>query len=132
VDRINSKDAKIAEMCVPTYFEVAREMHRVLKPGGIVAQCEMFVDEHPEVFTRDFERAGFVSERISIVRRYTGRLEKLCEWREAIRLPPVFVLSIAKTCANLRYWWDIPYNPGKDFRDYLFVWRKPADIPNSK
>jgi SAM-dependent methyltransferase len=118
-------DSANAHVFVPTYFEVASEMYRVLKPGGIVAQCEMFVDEQPEVFTRDFERAGFLNERISIVRRYTGRLEKLCEWREAVRLPPGFVLSMAQTCANLRYWWDNPFKPGNDFRDYFFVWRKP-------
>jgi SAM-dependent methyltransferase len=132
VDRINSKDAKIFEEFIPTYFEIVRELHRVLKPGGIVAQCEMFVDEQPEVFMRDFESAGFLSERISIIRRYTGRLERLCEWREAIRLPPGFVLSMARTCANLRYRWDSPFRLCSYFRDYLFVWRKPVDMPDSK
>jgi ubiquinone/menaquinone biosynthesis C-methylase UbiE len=135
VDKVNLRKVNLeganatVAVFVPTYSEVAREMYRVLKPGGIVAQCEMFVDQQPEVFTRDFEKAGFLNERISIVRRYTGRLERLCEWRDAVWLPPGFVLLMAQACANLRYWCDNPYTRGKDFRDYFFVWRKPQPDP---
>jgi SAM-dependent methyltransferase len=126
---VNGADGNVF---TPTYFKVAMEIYRVLKPGGIVAQCEMFVDERPEVFTQDFEKVGFLTERISIVRRYEGRLEKLCELREKSRLPSGFVLALAQTCANLRYWWDDPYKPDNDFRDYFFVWRKPTDMPDVK
>jgi ubiquinone/menaquinone biosynthesis C-methylase UbiE len=110
---------------VPTYFEVAREMYRVLKPGGIVANNEMWVDAQPDVFTRDFESAGFVTEQSAILRRYTGRLEKITEFHKSFRLAPWLVLSMARTCANLRFLWDNPSRAGNDFRDYLFIWRKP-------
>jgi ubiquinone/menaquinone biosynthesis C-methylase UbiE len=121
-----------AEGFVPTYFEVAKEMHRVLKPGGIVAQNEMWVDEQPEVFMRDFERAGFVSERVSVVHRYDGRLEKAVRWRQHVRLPRWFVLLLAEICSKLRARWENPYKSDNDFRDYLFVWRKPVDILTSR
>ena len=110
---------------VSTYFEVAREMHRVLRPGGIVANNEMWVDAQPGVFTHDFERAGFVTESVSITRKH-GRLERFCEWHESVCLPPRFVLWLGRTCANLRLCFDNPYRPGNEFCDYLFIWRKPA------
>ena len=47
---------------MPVYYEVAREMYRVLKPGGCVVNNEVYVDAEPEAFTRDFERNGFVTE----------------------------------------------------------------------
>jgi SAM-dependent methyltransferase len=124
---------------VPSYNEIAREMHRVLKPGGIVAQNEMWVDQPPQKFAKGFEGAGFVSEHVSVMRKYGGRAEGICEFRENFRLPPDIVLLMGRICATLRLIFDNPYakddslfqqndNPyvqKNDFRDYLLLWRKP-------
>jgi ubiquinone/menaquinone biosynthesis C-methylase UbiE len=123
----NGASTNGTEVFVPTYFEVAKEMHRVLKPGGIVAQYEMWVDEHPEVFIRDFERVGFVKERVSVLHKYEGRREKACLWRAHVQLPRWFVVFLAEICAKSRARRDNPYKLDTGFRDYLFVWRKPVD-----
>jgi SAM-dependent methyltransferase len=115
----------VGKSFTPTYAEVAKEMYRVLKPGGIVVNCEMWVDAAHDVFTPGFEKAGFLTERVSVLRRYTGRLERFFELRDSVRLPPAYVLSIARLCAKLRYCMDDPRAEDSGFRDYLFIWRKP-------
>lgn len=110
----------------PTYADIAKEMFRVLKPGGLVVQYEMYVDANPDVFKRDFENAGFMTEQIRIVRRYNGRLERLCEWCDSFALPASLVLFLGGLCAKLRYLFDTPERKSGDFRDYYFVWRKPS------
>jgi SAM-dependent methyltransferase len=108
----------------PSYADIAKEMYRVLKPGGFVANYEMFVDARPDAFTPGFEKAGFVTESIHVLRRDEGQMERLCEWYDSYRLPPRFVLFLARLCAKLRYRFDDPGQTG-GFRDYFFVWRKP-------
>ena len=129
------------DIFVPSYDEIAKEMHRILKPGGIVAQNEMWVDQPPCQFTGGFEEAGFVSERVSVMRRYGGRAERICESHESFRLPPELVTRMGRACATLRFRFDNPYkheidpsqpndNPyiqKNEFRDYLFLWGKPIN-----
>ena len=131
---ITSSDDSFA----PSYDQIAREMYRILKPGGIVAQNEMWVDQPTRRFICGFEKAGFVSERVAILRRYGGNAERLLDWRENLPLPRKIVMFAGQVCANLRFRFDDPYvqedemllpndNPyieKNEYRDYLFFWRK--------
>jgi ubiquinone/menaquinone biosynthesis C-methylase UbiE len=104
----------------PVYAQIAREMYRVLKPGGHVVNLEMYVDAEPETFTRDFEQAGFVTKKIKVLKRYGGFLEDCLKSR---RLPGTFVTAAGRFWGALHYWFD---GPGRSFglRDYFFVWSK--------
>jgi SAM-dependent methyltransferase len=53
----------------PPYALLAAEMFRTLRPGGIVAILEMYVDSPPSVFIHDFERAGFQTESVRLLQR---------------------------------------------------------------
>jgi SAM-dependent methyltransferase len=110
----------------PTFAEIGREMFRVLKPGGLLVQYEMYVDAAPEVFRRELETTGFRMEEVNILRRDKGRLERFCEWGDAFSLPAPLVVFLGRSCAKLRYRFDAPTRKRGDFRDYCFVWRKPA------
>lgn len=107
----------------PVYREIAREMFRSLRPGGFVLNVEMYVDTKPEVFTRDFELEGFVTERVHVMQRYHSRLEKACQ---SSRLPVGLVSRLGHFCAWYRYHFDNPDRPLIGLRDYLFLWRKPV------
>lgn len=118
-------DGPDGEAFVPVYEEVAREMHRVLRPGGFVVNIEMWVDADPDIFTADFERIGFATKRVGVLRRYEGKLEQLCEWREWHALPRKAVVAAGESIGHLRLWFDNPRRRGGGMRDYLFVWSKP-------
>jgi len=107
----------------PVYAEIAQEMHRILKPEGMVVNLEMYVEEPPETFTRDFEQAGFLTEDIRVLQRYGGRMEKIC-LRLGKRLGLKFATQAAAMCAKLRYRFDNAHRLIPGLRDYLFVWRK--------
>ena len=119
---------KVAE--IPLYREIAKEMYRVLKPGGHVVNVEMWVDAPPQVFTPDFENIGFTTKQVRVLRRYLGRPETLLEWRPWHRLPPRLVVAAGQLVAGLRYCFDNPKRRGSGLRDYLFVWSKPSSNPS--
>jgi len=105
----------------PAYRLIAAEMHRVLKPGGTVANVEMYVDSPPEVFTKDFNAVGFRTQRVRVLQRYGGFLENFCQ-RDG--LPEKLVPAAATLCAAIRYLTDQPYKQRPGLRDYFFEWKK--------
>jgi SAM-dependent methyltransferase len=111
----------------PTCHEVAREMYRVLAPNGIVAHCEVWINESPEVFKDSFESAGFVAEKVGLVRRDGDYIERLFRTRWGSFLP---ALLTSRMAASLCYWFGDPVKAG--FRDYLIVWRKHSSLSESK
>jgi len=111
---------------IPVYRDVAMEMFRVLKPGCVVANVEMWVDARPEAFTGDFEKVGFKTHRVRVLRRYRGRVERLLQFQSWRRLPPRLVVAAGECCAALRYRLDNPSRMSGGYRDYLFVWTKPT------
>jgi SAM-dependent methyltransferase len=114
-----------AEPFAPVYDQVAREMYRVVKPGGHVVNFEMYVDALPEVFLPDFRQAGFTLRTVRVLRRYQGLPERICQWRRQHRLPPGWVLGVGRLLAAARSALDNPNRRGRGLRDYLFVWSKP-------
>jgi SAM-dependent methyltransferase len=120
-----TSSAESQEPFVPAYRDIAMEMYRVLKPGSLVVNVEMYVDAKPDVFTADFEQVGFKTERVRVLRRYNGYMERFLQFRSWHRLPPKLVLAAGESCAALRYMFDNPSRTSGGFRDYLFVWAKP-------
>ncbi len=106
----------------PAYAQIAQEMYRVLRAGGYAINLEMYVDVLPEVFTADFERAGFVTRRVLILQRYGGRIERLSHHR---RMPSRFAEAGGQFSGFVRSALDNPYRPVQGLRDYLFIWQKP-------
>jgi ubiquinone/menaquinone biosynthesis C-methylase UbiE len=104
----------------PVYGEIAQEMFRVLRPGGVVANCEMYVYEGPEVFCRDFEAAGFKTAEVRVLNRYARLEQKL----QSSRIPLRFVPAAARMNAMIRYHFDRATRKTNGLRDYLFVWKK--------
>ena len=107
----------------PAYNDISREMYRVLKPGGLVVNLEMYVDKRPEEFTSGFELAGFTTKRVRILQRYGGRIENHFQ---ASRVPLRLVAVAGHICALIRMMIDNPASPHNGLVDYLFVWSKPS------
>ena len=110
----------------PAYDAIAREMLRVLRPGGYVVNCEMYVDAEPDVFNEGFEAAGFETRGTQVLHRYGSRLERLTLHRF---FPGMCVTVLGRISAS---WYAQIHNarcnvPG--LRDYLFVWQKPVNPP---
>lgn len=111
---------------IRSHEKIVMEMYRVLRPGGLIVNVEMYVDGPPEMFAADFQRMGFSLKRRGVLRRYKGSLERLCEWRAWHRLPPRLVVAAGRAIGVLRLWLDNPERKGGGLRDYLFVWSKPS------
>lgn len=107
---------------VPTYGMLAHEMFRVLKPGGWVANLEMYVDVLPDAFLPDFELAGFITEKVDVVQRYGGFERRF----QSNSVPTSLIPLSAAFCVWLRRVRDNPNRDLVGFRDYLYLWRKPA------
>jgi ubiquinone/menaquinone biosynthesis C-methylase UbiE len=105
-----------------SFQEIAREMQRVLKPGGSVINLEMHVDTRPETFNRDFEAAGFLTRDVRILKRYGGLVEDCLKSR---LLPTPLVKAMGHYWAALHYRFDKAERSVPGLRDYLFVWSKP-------
>lgn len=106
----------------PVYDQIACEMYRVLKPGGLVVNCEMYVAQPASDFVRDFEAASFRTEMVRVINRQGGRVEDLVE---SGRFPLPLVAAAARLTARYHFHFDPPDAPKKGLRDYMLVWRKP-------
>jgi ubiquinone/menaquinone biosynthesis C-methylase UbiE len=104
------------------YEQIAREMYRVLRPTGEVINVEMYVDLPPQHFTRAFERAGFDTADIRLLKRYEGLIENCLKSQ---RWPRAFVKAAGQTWGALHYWFANPHAKTSGFCDYLFRWAKP-------
>jgi len=106
----------------PAYAQIAKEMYRVLRPGAYVVNCEMCVDNEPDVFLPGFENAGFALRSISVLQRY-GLVERMLSYR---LIPKRCVKPLGSICAFVRSRVDNPRRRAPGLRDYLFVWQKPV------
>jgi ubiquinone/menaquinone biosynthesis C-methylase UbiE len=107
---------------IPCYQDIAREMYRVLKPGGWVTNLEMYVDSPPEAFTRDFEQVGFLTKDKRLLQWHGGRLETACQsqW-----LPVRWMSRLGQWCAAFRFRQKRFERTRRGVCDYWFVWAKP-------
>jgi SAM-dependent methyltransferase len=110
----------------PVYRDIAVEMYRVLKPGGVVVNIEMYVDNPPEVFSRDFEDVGFITNDARVLHRYGGRPERFFL---SPRMPMRFTLMGGRLCSAFRLRFDSATRQAPGLRDYLFVWSKEETDP---
>lgn len=106
----------------PVADQIAREMFRVLKPGGRVVNHEVYVDAPPEAFRRDFEAAGFVTEQVRMLQRH---FEPFMSRLQAPGTPPWLVRAAARLFAARRFHFDDPGRPSEAMRDYFIVWTRP-------
>jgi SAM-dependent methyltransferase len=106
----------------PCYAEIAKEMFRVLRPGGYVVNSEMYVDVPAERFLDGFEQAGFRTRRVNVMHRDRRFLERCLSNR---RIPERWLRYSAGLCAGFRSMFDHPNRAIEGLRDYYFVWQKP-------
>jgi SAM-dependent methyltransferase len=106
----------------PVYDQIAREMFRALRPGGHVLNVEVYVDQPASDFTRDFEAAGFTTERVRLTNWHDRGFERFIQAR---RLPLRLVAWAGKLTARYRYHFTAPKASQSGIRSYLFVWKKP-------
>ncbi|HEX7794268.1 MAG TPA: class I SAM-dependent methyltransferase [Vicinamibacterales bacterium] len=104
----------------PKYEEIAREMARVLRPGGWVVNFEMYVDQPARDFTNGFEAARFRTELLRILHWHD---DKWAQFVQSGRLPAPLIPIAARWMASRRLAMSPTTRTG--LRDYLFVWRKP-------
>jgi ubiquinone/menaquinone biosynthesis C-methylase UbiE len=98
-------------------------MYRVLKPGGRVINLEMYVDNPPQTFVRDFESTGFRTGYVGVLHRWSGRLESGLQFPG---IPNWFLPLAGKLCAAVRLLIDNPHRKAPGLRDYMFVFSKPV------
>jgi ubiquinone/menaquinone biosynthesis C-methylase UbiE len=103
------------------YEQIAREMHRVLKPDGAVINLEMYVDFPPEHFSSGFEKAGFITTDVRLMKRYDSFVEDCLKSR---RLPRSFVTTAGRAWGALHYWFANTQRQRDGLRDYLFTWKR--------
>jgi SAM-dependent methyltransferase len=104
----------------PKYEEIAREMARILRPGGWVVSFEMYVDQPATDFTKGFEAARFHTELFRILHWHHDKWARLVQ---SGRLPVPLIPIAARCMASCRL--AMRTTTGEGLRDYLFVWRKP-------
>jgi ubiquinone/menaquinone biosynthesis C-methylase UbiE len=103
------------------YEQIAKEMHRVLKPNGVVINLEMYVDFPPDHFSRGFEKAGFTTTDVRLMKRYDSFIEDCLKSR---RLPRSFVSAAGHAWGAVHYRFANPYRQRDGLRDYLFSWKR--------
>jgi ubiquinone/menaquinone biosynthesis C-methylase UbiE len=106
----------------PVYTKIAQEMFRVLRPGGYVVNCEMYVEVAPETFILGFEAAGFRTTEVHVLHRYNCRMERLLS---NVGRGTALTPYAASLNAFIRVLLDNPKRDVAGLRDYLFTWRKP-------
>jgi SAM-dependent methyltransferase len=104
----------------PTY-DLVRDMYRVLKPSGMVVQCEVWVNMPPSVFARAFREAEFIDKSAGVMRRDAAPLERALSAFQRVCLPRPLAISVGKVCAWLRFQLDDPSRVTGHFKDYCFV-----------
>jgi SAM-dependent methyltransferase len=107
----------------PAYERIAKEMHRALRPGAYVVNCEMYVDVPAGIFLQGFEDAGFETRKIIVLQRYGGRVERVLSHR---LIPERWITRSASLAAFARAHLDSPGRNTPGLRDFLFVWQKPV------
>jgi SAM-dependent methyltransferase len=101
------------------YEEIAREMARVLRPGGWVVNFEMYVDQPASDFINGFEAAHLRTELFKILHWHD---DKWARFVQSGRVPVALIPMAARCMASCQ----LAMRPatGTGIRDYLFVWRK--------
>jgi ubiquinone/menaquinone biosynthesis C-methylase UbiE len=105
----------------PRHREIVAELHRVLKPGGLVCNLEMHVREDASTFDADFRARGFEVQDRRPVHVYRSRAYSLAlgRWHALFQRPYFARLSVA---------WSRRLSAerlGNSVRDYFFVYRRP-------
>ena len=103
------------------YENIAKEMYRVLKPNGAVINLEMYVEFPPEHFSRGFEKAGFTTTDVRLMKRYESLVEDCLKSR---RWPRSFVSAAGSAWGAMHYWFANPHRQREGLRDYLFTWTR--------
>ena len=106
----------------PVLDKIAAEMMRVLRPGGLVVNVEMFLDQDPKVFVDEFVAAGFSKRAVRVLHRYGARLE---HYMRHPRIPSRILPWLGARCAQLRYHLDWPERV-TGLSDYYFEFQKPS------
>lgn len=105
-----------------TYNRIAKEMFRLLKQGGIVANCEMYVDT-PHVFSEGFEAAGFKTNAVHVLTRNSVRWERFLQ---SPRIPLRLIPLLARCVAQIRFGFDSPGRSVSGRRNFVSAKDNPS------
>jgi SAM-dependent methyltransferase len=106
----------------PVIRDIADEMFRVLRPGGVLCNLEMYVDVPPERFTEAMVEAGFTLRGVKILERHGGLPERC---GSSILVPPKVSYMLGLLTGTSRALLDRRLNDSTGYQDYFMVLAKP-------